>query len=197
MPLNGNDIQLSEHASLLYCEHYLTHLQADELQQFCMQHTPWVQSQIMIFGKRVPIPRLNAWYGDFPYRYSGTDFSACPMPPPLAQLQQQLMSDTALPYNSLLANLYRNGDDSMGWHSDDEKSLGTTPQIASISLGATRRFSLRRKHGKADKLTLDLSHGSLLLMLGDCQREWQHCLPKSKKVKSPRVNLTFRDSLPF
>jgi alkylated DNA repair dioxygenase AlkB len=149
----------------------------------------------MMFGKRVPIPRLNAWYGELPYRYSGTTFEASLPPAPLQTLQAQINRDTGWQLNSVLANLYRNGLDHMGWHSDDEQSLGSTPQIASLSLGAQRRFVLRNKKDRSNKHQLNLHHGSLLLMLGRCQRDWQHHLPKSTRLALPRINLTFRESV--
>lgn len=195
MQLSGRKIPLGENASLLYCPSYIDQTEADQLLQFCVDDIHWDQSRIMMFGKRIAIPRLNAWYGDQPYRYSGTTFDARKLPAPLCSLQRQINRDTSLEFNSVLANLYRDGNDSMGWHSDDEKSLGRMPQIASVSLGVQRRFLLRSRVDHNHKRELILGHGSLLLMLGKCQSEWQHSLPKSRGVTGQRVNLTFRESL--
>lgn len=192
MPLNGTTLALDDHSSVLYCEQYLDPAEADQLLAICAKTLEWTQSNIMMFGKRVAIPRLNAWYGDYPYCYSGTSFDAKPMPGPLLRMQNRLIRDTGLALNSLLANLYRDGSDSMGWHSDDEKSLGECPQIASLSLGATRNFMLRNKKNNTTRHKLELKHGSLLLMLGECQQQWQHALPKTKRIKHERINLTFR-----
>lgn len=195
MRLTGDELPLDDNSSLLYCRQYLNQSEADGLLEFCLDNVHWIQSRIMMFGKLVAIPRLNAWYGDRPYRYSGTSFKAKKFPCPIHQLKVRLKEDTDWNINSVLANLYRNGNDSMGWHSDNEKSLGELPQIASVSLGAPRRFVLRSKKDHTRKHSLDLEHGSLLLMLGNCQSEWQHSLPKARKVECHRVNLTFRKSI--
>jgi len=152
----------------------------------------WEQSSITMFGKQVKIPRLNAWYGDKPYAYSGTQFEARPMPAELAMLKGKVEKTSGLAFNSVLANWYRNGGDCMGWHSDDEASLGEDPQIASVSLGDTRRFVLRQKSNKSNKHVIELQHGSLMLMLGGTQSLWQHALPRTKKSHDSRLNLTFR-----
>lgn len=197
MRLSGTTLPLDDHSSVLYQEQYLERAEADQLLAYCTETIAWTQSRIVMFGKRVSIPRLNAWYGDYPYRYSGTSFDANPLPALLLNLQSRINRDTGWQLNSLLANLYRHGNDNMGWHSDDEKSLGDHPQIASISLGANRKFVLRDRTLKANKHGLQLAHGSLLLMLGRCQQNWQHALPKTTRVCSHRVNLTFRESRPL
>lgn len=164
--------------------------------RFCTGELDWVQSEISIFGKRVLIPRLNAWLGDEPYTYSGTRFEARSIPLPLVDVKSRIETVCNQHFNSLLANLYRDGNDCMGWHSDDERSLGKYPQIASLSLGAPRRFVLRKKNEHSTKHEELLEHGSLLLMLGNCQSEWQHSLPRMRRVSQARVNLTFRYSEP-
>ena len=155
----------------------------------------WEQRAIRIFGQEIPQPRLTAWYGDpaARYTYSGLVWEPRPWTPALLALRQQVESASDTPFNSVLLNLYRDGRDSMGWHSDDEPELGPAPTIASLSLGATRRFRLRPRAGLAHPpFALDLSNGSLLLMRGPTQRHWQHTLPKTARPIGPRLNLTFR-----
>ena len=129
---------------------------------------------------------------DRPYTYSGIRFEAVPWTTELAELKAQVEQVSGLEFNSVLINWYRDGQDSMGWHSDDEKSLGEAPQIASVSLGASRRFVLRKKSDHTNKKELLLTDGSLFLMLGETQKLWQHALPKTRKSVGDRINLTFR-----
>ena len=155
----------------------------------------WEQRSIRIFGQEIPQPRLTAWYGDpeARYTYSGLRWEPRPWLPALQALRQRVAAATNGPYNSVLLNLYRDGRDSMGWHADDEPELGSAPAIASLSLGATRRFRLRPVAGLAHPpLALDLPSGSLLLMRGPTQQHWQHALPKPARPIGPRLNLTFR-----
>lgn len=165
------------------------------------ESTPWEQSTITIAGRPVRIPRLNAWFGEpgMTYRYSGTRFAALPWTAELANLRLKVQSvvdelpgSVDFDINSALLNLYRNGDDSVGWHSDDEPELGPHPQIASLSLGASRRFVLKNRHNKSNKLELELNAGSLLFMLGDTQQHWLHAVPKTRKSVGERINVTFR-----
>ncbi len=188
-------ITLDEHSSLMYWENFLSPDAATDLQHFCSAELPWLQSTIKMFGKPVTIPRQNAWFGSEPYSYSGTRFAAQPMPLPIETLRQAVEQVTLETFNSVLANRYRDGHDCMGWHSDDERSLGNRPQIASVSLGEGRRFLLRNKNDHRQKRELLLAHGSLLMMRGACQSQWQHSLPKMRRVKKQRINLTFRRSV--
>ncbi|KUG06097.1 alpha-ketoglutarate-dependent dioxygenase AlkB family protein [Solirubrum puertoriconensis] len=157
----------------------------------------WRQEPIRMFGREVLQPRLIAWHGDAgaTYRYSGLQLEPEPFTPTLHALRLRLQQATGAAYNSVLLNLYRNGADSMGWHADDEPELGPTPIIASLSLGATRRFRLRPKAKtsfEAKPVSLELTSGSLLLMQGATQQNWQHALPKTAQAVGPRLNLTFR-----
>jgi alkylated DNA repair dioxygenase AlkB len=124
--------------------------------------------------------------------YSRVRFDPLPWTPTVAQLRDDLAARLGVRFNSVLANLYRDGRDSVGWHSDDEPELGATPVIASLSFGATRTFRLRSRATREAALSLDLSHGSLLVMSGDTQRLYQHALPKRAGITAPRINLTFR-----
>lgn len=154
----------------------------------------WKQRTITLFGKTSPLPRLTAWYGDggTSYTYSGIEHQPEPWTPNLNVIKSRIESVAAVKFNSVLLNLYRDGNDRMGWHSDDEKELGKNPVIASVSFGGTRRFSLRHKQLKNNRVHLDLLPGSLLLMKGATQHYWQHQVPKTSKLVKPRINLTFR-----
>ncbi|UZJ45369.1 alpha-ketoglutarate-dependent dioxygenase AlkB [Marinimicrobium sp. C6131] len=155
----------------------------------------WQQTHIQMHGKRVAVPRLDVWYGDsgHPYRYSGVQFDPLPWSPTLWAIKNELETRQGLTFNSVLANLYRHGQDSVAWHSDDEPELGRHPVIASLSLGAERRFALRHKTRKdIAPVRLDLPSGSLLIMAGATQHYWQHQLSKTARAVGPRINLTFR-----
>jgi alkylated DNA repair dioxygenase AlkB len=153
-----------------------------------------------MFGKEVPQPRLTAWYGDpaAQYTYSGLTWEPRPWTPTLLDLRRRLEAATDARFNSVLLNYYRDGRDSMGWHADNEPELGAAPAIASLSLGASRRFRLRPYRGGLThpSFSLDLPTGSLLLMRGPTQQHWQHELPKTARPVGPRLNLTFRWIVP-
>jgi alkylated DNA repair dioxygenase AlkB len=153
----------------------------------------WQQDSIRIFGKTHITKRKVAWYGDraFVYRYSNTEKVALPWTPTLLMLKQLVEQETGFVFNSCLLNLYHDGTEGMSWHADDEKPLGEQPIIASLSLGATRKFSFKHKSTK-QSVSILLENGSLLLMRGETQANWLHALPKMAKVKGVRVNLTFR-----
>ncbi|USP07278.1 alpha-ketoglutarate-dependent dioxygenase AlkB [Vibrio sp. LQ2] len=176
---------------LLWVEHFLTPTQADHAFSVLTQELDWQQEAITLFGKSVLQPRLQAWYGDKAYTYSGLTMPPNVWTPMLADLKQRCELLAGQAFNSVLANLYRDGQDSMGWHQDNEPELGQQPVIASLSLGETRRFVLRHLHSK-EKFELPLSHGSLLIMAGNTQHFWQHCVPKTVRTLEPRINLTFR-----
>ena len=155
----------------------------------------WEQRHIRLFGQWHPQPRLTAWYGEpeARYAYSGLRWEPLPWLPALAQLREQVAFASGERYNSVLLNRYRDGRDSMGWHADDEPELGPAPVIASLSLGAARRFRVRPRPGTAGAaFGLDLAPGSLLVMDGTTQQHWQHALPKTARPVGERLNLTFR-----
>lgn len=159
-----------------------------------MEEAQWEQGEVTLFGKLYTEPRLSAWYGDADahYTYSGKSQQPLPWIPVLTQLRQSISKSVAQPFNSVLLNLYRDGQDAMGMHSDDEKELGATPCIASLSLGATRRFVFHHREHRAQKYTLNLPSGSLVVMKGQTQRLFKHGVPREKTVLEPRINLTFR-----
>jgi alkylated DNA repair dioxygenase AlkB len=154
----------------------------------------WKQEIIQFFGKQMPIPRLTAWYGDEgkSYTYSGIEQHPESWNTTLKLIKSKIEEIAQVNFNSVLINLYRDGKDSVSWHSDDEPELGENPIIASVSFGATRRFSLRHKHLKNHKIDIDLASGSFLLMQGETQHFWQHQIAKTAKEIQPRINLTFR-----
>lgn len=153
----------------------------------------WKNDEAVIFGRRIVTARMAAWYGDKPYAYaySGTTKTALRWLPELRVLKALVEQHSGAVFNSCLLNLYHDGSEGMGWHSDDEKSLAAGSAIASVSLGAERKFSLRHKR-TGETVSLLLEHGSLLVMKGATQANWLHCVPKTKKVPGPRINLTFR-----
>jgi len=158
-----------------------------------MAEVDWKQETLALFGRRIPQPRLSAWYGDAAYAYSGLHLDPRPWPPVLADLRRRCAEIAGAAFNSVLANLYRDGADSMDWHADDEASLGPAPVIASISLGAPRRFQMRRKDKRGEAVCTELGNGDVLVMSGRCQADWLHRVPKTKKPVGPRINLTFRN----
>jgi len=154
---------------------------------------PWKNDEAIIFGKHIVTARKVAWYGDreYAYTYSGTTKQALVWTPELRELKalvEKLCGDT---FNSCLLNLYHDGNEGMAWHSDDEKSLGKNTTIASLSFGAERKFAFKHKR-TGETVTQVLEHGSLLIMKGTCQTYWLHRLPPTKKITTPRINLTFR-----
>ncbi|WP_062267165.1 alpha-ketoglutarate-dependent dioxygenase AlkB family protein [Endozoicomonas arenosclerae] len=162
-----------------------------------LSETQWRQDTITLFGKTFDLPRLQSWHGDpgMSYSYSGIELDPSPWSPLLLALKDKVESVSNAQFNTVLINLYRDGSDSNGWHSDDEPELGHQPVIASLSLGQKRRFRLKHKESKPRNikpLSLDLPSGSLLVMSGSTQSCWQHSIPKTSKTVSPRINLTFR-----
>ncbi|WP_151703741.1 alpha-ketoglutarate-dependent dioxygenase AlkB family protein [Nitrincola alkalilacustris] len=183
---------LAKDAELSYFPGFIPAAEASRLLQHLTRQLAWRQDSIQLFGQQRMIPRLQCFQGDagLAYRYSRLTLMAEPWDPSVEQLRNRLM-DLGHDFNCVLINLYRDGNDSMGWHSDDEPELGTNPVIASLSLGQTRQFKMRHKQ-TGEKLDITLEHGSLLLMSGPTQHHWQHAIMRSKRPMSERINLTFR-----
>lgn len=156
----------------------------------------WKQEEIKIFGKTHLVPRKTAWYGNqgTNYTYSGILSHSEKWTRELLELKEDIESllNTSPKFNSVLLNLYRDGNDKVGWHADNEKELGNNPVIASVSLGAQRRFDLKHRSDPNKKLQLQLNSGSLVIMKGELQHHWLHQIPKQKRVIDPRINLTYR-----
>lgn len=192
---------------LEYRPGWLGRTDADALFEVLSAEIAWQRRTIRMFGRVLDQPRRIAFQGDegVVYRYSNDDYRADPWHPALRALRERLEAEIGTRFNSVLLNLYRDGRDSMGWHADDEAELGRDPTIASISLGAERRFQLRPKRSAArarqveekggpgsERVSLLPAHGSLILMAGDLQHAWQHHLPRTARPVGPRINLTFR-----
>lgn len=183
-------------AELALWSAWLGQEEADALLAQLQASLAWEVHRIRIYGREVDSPRLSCWIGDADanYVYSRTRFEPRPWTPLLADLRERVAKACGASFNSVLANLYRDGRDSMGWHSDDEPELGAQPVIASLSLGAIRRFRLKPRRGEVAGSThaIELGHGSLLRMAGDTQRLYVHDVPKTSAQVGPRINLTFR-----
>lgn len=184
-------------AEISYMENFLSAPKADKYFNILLKELQWEQHYIKIFGKTHPQPRLSALYAENEdsYTYSGLTLKPLKFHSVLKELQEKLAKVSEIKFTHCLANLYRDGSDSMGLHADDERELGVNPVIASISLGASRKFRLKHQKIKGEKMDLILEHGSLLLMQGTTQQYWKHELPRTRKPVGPRINLTFRKIL--
>lgn len=171
----------------------MPHLAASNYFSRLHRNIAWQHDEAVMFGRRIITRRMVAWYGStgFSYTYSGTTKTALNWTPELLELKKLAESLSGDTYNSCLLNLYQTGNEGMAWHSDDERSLAGDSSIASLSFGAVRKFALKHKVSK-ETHSLFLENGSLLVMKGATQRNWVHALPKTTRVNSPRVNLTFR-----
>lgn len=180
-------------ADVVYIANWLDKSTASDYFSHFASSLNWRQDTIKLFGKSVKIPRLHAWYGDAttPYTYSRLTMMPHPWTPALVSLRNQCEKIAEKPFNSVLANWYRHGQDSMGMHADDEPELGAQPVIASLTLGETRPFIFKHKETKRTH-RINLEHGALLLMQGDTQRYYLHGINKTAKALGGRINLTFR-----
>ena len=155
---------------------------------------PWRQERLVMFGREVDVPRLEAWIADpgLSYTYSGVRHAPQPWNEMLSSLRGLVGELASTTFNSVLCNLYRDGSDGVDWHADDERELGDEPIIGSLSLGATRRFDLRRVDDHSQRESIDLHHGDLVIMRGTTQALWRHRVPRTKRHVGERINLTFR-----
>jgi alkylated DNA repair dioxygenase AlkB len=179
---------------LRFDERFLTPSEADAAFVALIDEVPWTQHSIRLFGRLQPSPRLSSWHGDADaaYRYSGVRHAPQAWTPTLKALRMQLEIALGERFNSVLCNRYRHGQDSMGWHADDEPELGPQPVIASVNLGATRRFDFKRRDRSSQRYSIELRHGALLVMMGDTQALWLHQIAKTRAPVSERINLTYR-----
>lgn len=192
---------------LIYDPDFMKLAEADEYYDILLNSTKWHDKNIVIKGVEYPQPRLVAWYGPHEYTYAGATLEAREMPNTVLKIKERVEAtlrqyDIKVELNSVLLNLYRNEKDSVAWHSDDELSLGVCPTIASVSLGETRRFQMRPKENvrgfcSEDVLYVNLTRGSLIVMDGVMQKDWQHRVPKEFHDKGQRINLTFRTIYPL
>jgi alkylated DNA repair dioxygenase AlkB len=188
-------------ADLCLWRRFLPVTDADGLFATLVEESPWEQETTVLYGRAVPTPRLTAWYGDAgaSYVYSGVRHEPLPWTRELIEIRERVSRAVDGEFNSVLLNFYRDGQDSVAWHADDEPELGRAPLIASLSLGATRVFQMKHK-ARTDlpRVDIELEHGSLLAMAGECQRCWLHRVPKrrGRHAPGPRLNLTFRTVVP-
>jgi alkylated DNA repair dioxygenase AlkB len=157
-----------------------------------LAETPWEDVSLRMAGRLVPMPRRVAFFGPFDYRYTGLLHAARALPVWLDDVRRRIEETARHPFNTVLMNLYRSGADSVSWHSDDDYPHGGHPAVASLSLGATRRFRIAHRRERDRRYAVDLTDGGLLLMTGRSQLDYRHALPKSATVTAPRINLTFR-----
>jgi alkylated DNA repair dioxygenase AlkB len=169
-------------------------LDKEQLSKVKFKNINWHHDKLNMYGKEVFLPRYSAWYGnsDKPYTYSGLTLQPNTWNKGLLFIKEQIDKIAKVDFNSVLMNWYRDGEDYINWHTDAEKELGKNPVIGSVNFGETRRFLIRRNDDNSVKLEFPLKHGTLLIMGGELQHFWQHSVPKEKKVKKSRFNLTFR-----
>jgi alkylated DNA repair dioxygenase AlkB len=180
---------------ILFMKNFLTSTDSKKYFDILQSTINWRQEEIKYYGKVYPIPRKTAWYGyeGLDYSYSGINCNPEPWTAELLYLKKEI--EQFLPevdFNSVLLNMYRDGNDKVSWHADDEKELGLNPTIASLSIGETRRFDLKHKDNPELQYKFELTPGSLIIMRGALQHNWLHQIPVQKKVTKPRINLTFR-----
>lgn len=193
--MNNEFIQLKMPDAEVY---YLPNLYGDEQSAIyfnkLLNEITWQQDIIKIFGKEMPIPRLQAFYGNegLSYKYSNINLKATKWNGLLLKIKTDIENISSVTLNSVLLNLYRNGNDSNGWHADDEPALGKNPVIASVSFGSERYFNFKHKKDKSLKTKIMLQSGSLLIMKGETQHCWYHQISKTKKSLTQRINLTYR-----
>lgn len=179
--------------SYLYIENFFTRSEADYFLNDFINNIVWEQQSMNMYGKLIPFPRLTTWYGDNdkPYSFSGITLKPHPWNESLLKIKQKIEPLSGVVFNSVLLNRYRNGNDSISWHTDAEKELGINPVIASVNFGEERVFQLKHIE-TGERIDILLKHGSLLIMMGELQHYWKHQVPKSKKLMKERINLTFR-----
>ena len=195
-PIDNTSNLLPYDGTVLYFGKVMKSQEADDYFNKLMTDVEWKPDEAIIFGKHITTKRKAAWYADvsYSYTYSRITKQALPWTETLLQLKKLTEERTAATYNSCLLNLYHTGEETMGWHSDDEKSLAREQAIASLSFGAERKFSFKHKR-TGETVSMLLEHGSLLVMKDATQTNWLHRLPPTKKILQPRINLTFRTML--
>ena len=194
---NGNEVTAGLNNILngiiLYFPNFFSKSESDILFKELKENISWKQESMNMYGKKINFPRLTAWYGDNdkPYSFSGITLNPDPWSKTLLEIKNKIEPKAEVIFNSVLLNRYRDGNDSISWHTDAEKELGKNPVIASVNFGETRTFQLRHKETK-EKLQIELGNGSLLIMQGELQHFWQHQVPKTSRKVNERINLTFR-----
>jgi alkylated DNA repair dioxygenase AlkB len=190
---HDGEVVILPNGEYIYHANFFSKTEADSFLAIFTQSIAWKQESMNMYGKQVMFPRLTAWYGDNdkPYSFSGITLNPHPWTEELLTVKNKIEPICDTQFNSVLLNLYRNGNDSISWHTDAEKELGKNPLIASVNFGAERKFQL--KHNQTGEMhEINLQHGSLLVMRGEMQHYWKHQVPKQKTINKPRINLTFR-----
>lgn len=186
-------LNIIQNGEFIYLPNFFNKQESDIFFNSLKNNVLWKQESMNMYGKRIDFPRLTSWYGDNdkPYSFSGITLNPNPWSKELIDIKNKIEPESNANFNSVLLNRYRTGSDSISWHTDAEKELGRNPVIASVNFGATRNFQLRHIETK-EKIDIDLTHGCLLIMLGELQHYWQHQIPKTTKPVNERINLTFR-----
>jgi alkylated DNA repair dioxygenase AlkB len=186
-------LTIIENGEYSYFPNFFNKIESDNFLKSLRENIIWKQESMNMYGKKIDFPRLTAWYGDNdkPYTFSGITLQPLPWSPEIIEIKNKIETKENVVFNSVLLNLYRDGNDSISWHTDAERELGKNPVIASVNFGETRKFQLRHIKTK-EKIEIELTHGSLLIMQGELQHFWQHQVPKTKEIKKERINLTFR-----
>ena len=185
---------LPQDGEAFYFRNFFKEVESNLLYDKLLRTIQWEQKQVMMYGKPIKIPRLTAWYGEEGREYTYTGLKNKPFlwTPELLEIKQRIELQAKVKFNSVLLNLYRNGNDSVDWHKDFEKELGVNPVIGSVSFGAIRKFRFKHECYNTMKKEIELTNGSFLLMKGATQHHWYHSIPKTAKTVLPRINLTFR-----
>ena len=188
-----NGLTVIENGEYIFQPDFFSKVVSNEFFKKLRENVLWKQESMNMYGRQINFPRLTAWYGDNdkPYSFSGITLQPHPWTEEILEIKRKIEPVAKTEFNSVLLNLYRDGSDSISWHTDAEKELGRNPIIASVNFGASRRFQLRHMKTKK-KVEIELTHGSLLIMKGELQHYWQHQVPKTKKPVGERINLTFR-----
>lgn len=193
MPAKNGEPVPVKNGQYIYFPSFLDREKANTLFETFKRDIAWKQESMNMYGKQVSFPRLTAWYGDNdkPYSFSGLTLNPHPWTSELLEIKNLIEPKCEVNFNSVLLNMYRDGNDSISWHTDAEKELGQNPVIASVNFGSERKFQLRHNDTR-ETIEIVLKHGSLLIMSGELQHYWKHQVPKQKNVSTIRVNLTFR-----
>jgi alkylated DNA repair dioxygenase AlkB len=191
-PKNDSPIKILN-GEYIFIKDFFNKQESDEYFALLKEKILWKQESMKMYGKELKFPRLTAWYGETSkqYSFSGITLQPNPWSEELTLVKERIEKVAEVDFNSVLLNMYRSGKDSISWHTDAERELGQNPVIASVTFGETRTFQLRHKETK-ERIDIELTHGSLLVMKGELQHYWQHQIPKTSKEKSTRINLTFR-----
>jgi alkylated DNA repair dioxygenase AlkB len=193
-----NDVQQEvlsmPNADVTFYQNFFNLKESNKIFQILNDQINWRQDKMKLYGKDIDLPRKTAWYGDQEksYRFSGIHLKPEPWTPTLLEIKDRIEEFALVRFNSVLLNLYRDGNDGISWHTDAERELGVNPVIGSVSFGGARRFMFRHRKLQDLKAEIELTHGSFLLMAGETQHFWQHQVPKTTRNVKPRINLTFR-----